>query len=216
MSFLTVKAGCGVRVRDVVVVTAPTLALRKWADEDAPILFEAGKDTALVCTEVGSGAWVLVHTEGKKPKGGWMCADAGGFASNDSGGGQVLKLKVMHPEHATQRLATVEVAEPKRTTIAELKMTICSSTGLQDYLLVPVKKFGADADEGSKARLEAKFANHVNWVPCDAAKDTVQSVGYASGDTFTFIYLGSADDDLKAELRSCKPERNAEDSDKDD
>jgi hypothetical protein len=28
----------------------------------------------------------------------------------------------MHPEHATQRLATVEVAEPKRTTIAELKV----------------------------------------------------------------------------------------------
>ena len=92
--------------------------------------------------------------------------------------------------------------------------TICRETGLKEKPLLPVKKYNSGpVDDDHKAMMESRLKDYVNWIPCDA-KDTVRDVGYANGDAFAFTYLGTAQDDLKEDLKWIAPMYS--DSDDDD
>ena len=55
----------------------------------------------------------------------------------------------------------------------------------------------------------------MNWVPVEAG-DTVGSVGYASGEMFYYTYLGTAQDDLKDDLKWVAPMYSDDESDESD
>ena len=110
--------------------------------------------------------------------------------------------------HARARDARVEATSNLS------QATICRETGLKEKPLLPVKKYNSGpVDDDHKAMMESRLKDYVNWIPCDA-KDTVRDVGYANGDAFAFTYLGTAQDDLKEDLKWIAPMYS--DSDDDD
>ncbi|EGB12155.1 hypothetical protein AURANDRAFT_61478 [Aureococcus anophagefferens] len=215
--------------------------LKKWAAVDSTPACSRGVGDELEVVEL-DGSWMRAKATAAS-KGGWFSSEAGGYAVPAAPEapaartrGPEITLKVMHPEHKDHKVMTVEVYAD--TPVVDLKATnrggkrartsqlprllsrpfplatICRETGLKEKPLLPVKKYNSGpVDDDHKAMMESRLKDYVNWIPCDA-KDTVRDVGYANGDAFAFTYLGTAQDDLKEDLKWIAPMYS--DSDDDD